>query len=641
MNKKLLISVFTIIIIIMFLPSWEYSSASSTSPESVVKAYVDGLLKGDLEAYCSYNFYWRCSAASMRNKDPKERWQEKEQILRENSKKYLRRSIGRIKGELFPFPWMIFKEIGKVLDEIKGLKKEKFIEEVKEIMQKSKGCFYAFDFLYEPNAGLKATIEEVKPGPLINLNLDRTFQLGVYKDTPTWDAFIRVEYLQQNTAPRLERGIIKIDPKFEGRKVKEVLIKMNVIKIMPKNEHERTRVEKLGLEGFIVDGFTEIVEGTLVTGEKTEKREIPQEIPSPGVVKGAEFISKTLFIEKEQLGIISDITRGELDRNPGPEIGITGSRGTLLMDSNNKEISLILFSEKAGHVDMVDINGDGECEFMNRGGGWQPVSLFDHQGDKLWSYSPSQAPNDMAAGDLDGDGTVEFVVANGGVHLLDKNGKKQWVEPDNNVWHVELVDTDQDGRPEIVHSNAAGQIRVRDNQGKILSQAKPSSYFSKFSLCRWPTQQDRVYALMWAEDKTIRLFDFDGKMMNDFKAPESVWVMGAWGLPVRLKPDEPEYFAVLVELRRVWNRSILYVYDEVGSLVFQEIIPETCKSIATFPSDKPGAEIILIGGEGKVWEYKSADTTKSQELQVGGSPRSSKCLRNFASTKHFIFREIE
>ncbi|NOR53079.1 MAG: hypothetical protein GQ536_03200 [Candidatus Aminicenantes bacterium] len=619
MNIKLLISVFPIITIILFLPSWEYSSTSSTSPGSVVKAYVNRLLKGDLEAYFTYNFYIRLFLASGRNREPKERWQEMEQKLKESYKESLQRSIGTIKGVTLPFPWIIFYEYGKVLDEMKGLKKEEIEEKLKEekwkeIIQKLKGCFLAYDFLYEPKAGLKATIEEVKPGPLINLNLDGIFQLGVYKDTPTWEAFIRVEYLQQDTAPWLKGGV-KFDPKFDGHNVKEALIKINVIKIMPKNEHERMRVEKLGLGGFIVDGFTEIVEGALVTWGKTKKREIPQEMPSPGVVKGEEFISKTLFIEKEQLGIISDITRGELDRNPGPEIGIAGSRGALMMDSNNKEISIILFSEKARHVDAIDVNGDGECEFMNRGGGWQAVSLFDHQGNKLWSYNPPPAPNGMVAGDLDGDGTLEFVVGfngGGGVHLLDKDGKKQWIEPDANVWHVELVDTNQDGRLEIVHSNAAGQIRVRDSQGKILSQAKPSSYFSKFSLCRWPTLQDREYALMWAEDKTIRLFDFDGKMMKQFKAPESVWVMGAWGMPVRLKPDEPEYFAVLVELRAVWHRSILYVYDAMGSLVFQEIIPETCKSIATFSSDKPGGEIILVGGEGKVWEYKATDTTKSQ-----------------------------
>ena len=180
MRKKLLASVLLMVIIIMFVICWEYGFASSTSPESVVKAYVNGLLKGDLEAYFTYNFYIRWSAASTRNKVPKERWQEMEQKLKESSKESLQRSIGTIKGQTLPFPWIIFYEYGKVLDEMKGLKKEEIEEKLKEkkwkeIEEKLKGCFLAYDFLYEPNAALKATIEEVKSGPLINLDLDTIF----------------------------------------------------------------------------------------------------------------------------------------------------------------------------------------------------------------------------------------------------------------------------------------------------------------------------------------------------------------------------------------------------------------------------------------------------------------------------------
>jgi len=336
-------------------------------------------------------------------------------------------------------------------------------------------------------------------------------------------------------------------------------------------------------------------------------------IPSPGILIGPEFLSKSLFIEKEQLGNISDIAKGEFDQNPGPEIGIAGSQGALLMDISGKEISLVLFAEEAGHIEMIDVNQDGECEFMNRGGGWQKVSLFGHQGNKLWSYSPSgDAPNNMTVGDIDGDGILEFVVGfngGGGIHLLDKNGKKKWRQPDANVWVVELVDINGDGSLEIVHSNAAGKITVRNRQGKIINQTKPSTYFSEFSLCRWPTLRDRKYILIYDEDEAIKILDFDGKTKKQFNAPGVVWNRGTWGMPARLKRDSPEYFAVIVQLRERWHRSILYVYDSTGSLVFQEIIAETCESVAVLPSDKPGEEILLVGGEGKVWQYKVQDTT--------------------------------
>ena len=51
--------------------------------------------------------------------------------------------------------------------------------------------------------------------------------------------------------------------------------------------------------------------------------------------------------------------------------------------------------------------------------------------------------DDTAAGDVDGDGRLEFVVGfngGGGVRLLDSTEKMRWRKPDGNVWHVEIAD---------------------------------------------------------------------------------------------------------------------------------------------------------------------------------------------------------
>ncbi len=71
-----------------------------------------------------------------------------------------------------------------------------------------------------------------------------------------------------------------------------------------------------------------------------------------------------------------------------------------------------------------------------------------------------------------------------------RGGLLQWQQPDGNVWHVEIVDTKGDGNLQIVHSNAGGQITIRDQDGKVLRQSKPGNYFSSFSVCRWPTAKD-------------------------------------------------------------------------------------------------------------------------------------------------------
>ena len=335
---------------------------------------------------------------------------------------------------------------------------------------------------------------------------------------------------------------------------------------------------------------------------------MPEGLNRTGVLVGEGFLSKSVYIQDARLGTISDIEFGEFDPSPGPEVAIVGTRGAVFLDDNAKAKSSVMFSVRAGHVNILDVDGDGISEYLDRGGGWQDVSLIDHKGNAMWTYGGMPGVDDITAGNINRNGILEFVVGfngAGGVRLLDRNAKEKWKQSDRNVWHVELVDVNADGSLEIIHSNAAGEMIVRDKEGKVIHKAKPGPYFSHFSLCRWPTKKAPQYALL-AENDIIWLFDFFGKSVAQFDAPISGTLGHARGTPTKIQNDHPEYFAAVVEFSN-WNRSILYVYGSDKKLVYQEIIPEACASITSLSLNSKGKETLLLGCHGKVWKYSVFD----------------------------------
>ena len=356
----------------------------------------------------------------------------------------------------------------------------------------------------------------------------------------------------------------------------------------------------------IVGGF--IAYRYFISPMISDRLAVPEALNKTGVLVGEGFLSKSIYVQDTRLGTISDIAFGEFDPSPGPEIAIVGTQGALFLDDEAKAKSSIMFSLHTGHAAIVDVDGDGVSEFLDRGGGWQKVSLIDHKGNAIWTYGGWPGVDNISAGDIDGDGILEFVVGfngGGGVRLLDRDAKEKWKQPDGNVWHVELVDVNADGNLEIIHSNAAGEMTVRDKDGKIIHKAKPAPYFSSFSLCRWPNKESPQYALL-AENDIIWAFDFFGKSVAHFDAPICGTQGHARGVPTKFQSDRPEYFAVVVEFRN-WGKSILYVYGPDKKLVYQEIIPEACQAIASLSFNSKSGEHLLVGCYGKVWKYSALD----------------------------------
>ena len=375
---------------------------------------------------------------------------------------------------------------------------------------------------------------------------------------------------------------------------------------------------------------------------------MPPALEKPRIVTGASFLTHSEFFRTktslidEALGRgiedIDDIAVGELDPHPGIDIVIAGRDGAIVLDNNGIQQSEIRYKfqigrqkrrffestqtySSLGDIQIVDLKGDGTCEYLARGG-VDGAAIFDHQGNLLWSYGrytkEKTSIDDMTVGDLNGDGVSEFVVSWKGLEAFDMYGNRIWERPARfGPSQIEVVDTDNDGKKKIV--SIGSELTIRDADGKeIKTIDTPAGYVGKFSLCTPPNK--KVPNILAVNNGRLWLLDFNGQAVANFDAPLSDFpdvvqttpfgasgtsVYNAKGAWIKLMEAQPEYLAVIAHFVFL-NRSILYVYEPSGKIVYQEILPEEGTSIAVLPAGrKDGAQELLVGGAKTVWRYKA------------------------------------
>lgn len=326
-------------------------------------------------------------------------------------------------------------------------------------------------------------------------------------------------------------------------------------------------------------------------------------------------LERSLFYEKPALGAITAIRWNWSNVDTQPVLVIAGNYGASLVDHAGKALSSVRLERKAGKTTPVDMDGDGKLEYIDRKSPVGEAALYDHQGQLVWKYGLGYDPEveDMACGDLDGDGQWECVVAlkgYGGLRLLEKSGKEKWRQPDTEVRHVEILDADGDGANEIVHSNVAGQVRLRNAKGVLIRELPAKNYVTLFSVCRWPTGKDNWFILSNKSRSEIELLDFEGKKVGVF----STGVRGyeAFGTPVTFAAGEKSYFALLICNCASTRNTRLFIYNSNGELVYEDKLPTRQASLLAIPDETAGGEALLIGeNEGRVWRYRAPSPGQS------------------------------
>ena len=380
--------------------------------------------------------------------------------------------------------------------------------------------------------------------------------------------------------------------------------KLNYLNIKEKHEQNqklRRKIINRGIWLFLPLLLTVFVcvAITIQNPDSGPTLKMPDELSTPRIIKNLPGMTKKVYLEDTRLGVVTDI----VFQNNSRMTILAGTMGALFTGPGIAA-NFVPFEKRQEHINVIQLNSRGVFGFMNRGSWCREARVMDFTGKPLWSYGAGlDGVNDMVSGDIDGDDIPEFAVGfngGGGIHLLNNQGMKLWEFPDGNVWHVEMVDLNGDGVKSIVHSNASGDITVRDNQGKILSRNEPKPYFSHFSLIRWP-DTNSPERLFHVEENAIWILNANANVLAKFTAPNSGSLGEGRGVLVAVN-NKDRVLATIVNYEN-WQRSILYLHDLSGDLLYQEILPESCPTIAISPNVEAQANSLVIGCEGKVIEY--------------------------------------
>ena len=351
---------------------------------------------------------------------------------------------------------------------------------------------------------------------------------------------------------------------------------------------------------------------------------IPEDLRTPELLFATLRLARQPLLRDPGLGPVTALAVGDHHDAPGEEAMVVGLRDVVCVSLSGQATPVGNGASSAGadrrqarpltrlalkgltrRVEMIDVDSDGVFEFLNRGSWACDVSLMDHEGNVVWTYGGKPGVNDACPIDVDGDGQLEVVVGfngEGGLHLLDAHGRRIWRRDTTDVWCVGALATGTAGRHEIVHSNAVGELVVRDADGQITRKAEPGTFFTQFSVCPWPTAADGQ-ALLRAGRDSVWVLDSDGDVLDRLAVPSCRSLGHARGAFVHLAGGDDLYFAVLIEYRN-WRRTHLCVFGTELELLYQELLGEACAALAPVPLPGGDREAVLIGGNGTVWQYE-------------------------------------
>ena len=322
---------------------------------------------------------------------------------------------------------------------------------------------------------------------------------------------------------------------------------------------------------------------------------------SPGIIKGDDLFEKSPFYQSQTpVTPTTHIALLDSDSDSATKIGIFNQFGMHIVDGERRTlIKKVKFDWSPGitRPEVVDLRDDGSFKIMVRGGGYTDVGLMNDEGKVLWR--DWLAPYDMAAGDVDGNGVLEFYTSDSkGLQKVNFNGKKVWRVNYPLLYNVMVYESGKDEDASIVTCSHKYRFQFWNVKGELLRDIQPAvKDASDIMPCQWPSPGH----ILARGHRAIYVLDSDGKVILKHSLWRSIYKIR--GTSVRFSEKEEPYLAVLAGYSSTTGLSMLCIFSPEGRLVYKELLEGTTGLLAFQPKDSK-SEVLLVSCRRGACEYR-------------------------------------